>query len=131
MTEKDQGGSGVRRCNPADAGDMLAIINTAAEAYRGVIPADSWHDPYMPADELAVELADGVTFSGCEVEGLLVGVMGVQQRRNVDLIRHAYVVPEWQGHGIGSRLLQHLCRAAERQNADWSLGGGRLGDPVL
>lgn len=128
MTEKDQADGGIRRCNLAETGDILAIINAAAEAYRGVIPADRWHEPYMPADELAAEMADGVTFSGCETGGRLVGVMGVQRRRNVDLIRHAYVLPEWQGHGIGSRLLQHLCKAAKRQiligtwaTADWAI----------
>jgi GNAT superfamily N-acetyltransferase len=104
----------IRRCDPADHAEIHAIINAAAEAYRGVIPADRWHEPYMPADALASELADGVTFSGCVAQGRLIGVMGVQHRLNVDLIRHAYVLPEWQGHGIGARLLEHLCRDAER-----------------
>lgn len=114
MTEQDQAGNGIRQCGPADADDALAIINAAAEAYRGVIPPDRWHDPYMSDDELAAEMADGVTFSGCEADGRLVGVMGVQRRRNVDLVRHAYVLPRWQGHGIGARLLRHLCRDTER-----------------
>ena len=101
----------VRPCTAADQLDALQVINVAAQAYRGVIPADRWREPYMPADELASEIADGVTFSGCEVDGLLVGVMGVQRRWNVDLIRHAYVLPAWQRHGVGSRLLAHLRRA--------------------
>lgn len=127
MTRGNETGT-VRVCSSSETGEVLAIINAAAEAYRGVIPADRWHEPYMSADELAAELADGVTFSGWQVKDRLVGVMGVQQRHNVDLIRHAYVVPDWQGHGIGSRLLQHLCQSAERQiligtwaAADWAI----------
>jgi GNAT superfamily N-acetyltransferase len=115
-------------CEPPDTNDILSIINAAAEAYRGVIPGDRWHDPYMPAEELSAELSDGVAFSGYVVENRLIGVMGVQRRLNVDLIRHAYVLPEWQGRAIGSRLLHHLCSTSERQiligtwaAADWAI----------
>ena len=128
MDGRDQTGGDIRRCGLADSEDMLAIINAAAEAYRGVIPPDCWHDPYMPAQELASELAEGVVFSGWLADGRLIGVMGMQRRHNVDLIRHAYVRPEWQGHGIGSRLLRHLCRDAARPiligtwaAADWAI----------
>lgn len=114
MEEQAETVERVRVCGLADAGELLAIINAAAEAYRGVIPADRWHEPYMPADELAAELADGVAFSGIEAGGRIVGVMGLQPQRNIDLIRHAYVLPEWQGHGVGSRLLNHLCHDAKR-----------------
>ena len=78
---------------------ILQIVNAAAEAYRGVIPADRWHDPYMPAAELSHELAAGVVFTGCEARGQLVGIMGIQAVHNVSLIRHAYVLPSWQGRG--------------------------------
>jgi GNAT superfamily N-acetyltransferase len=128
MDERDQAGVDIRECGPGDANDMLAIINTAAQAYRGVIPTDRWHDPYMSAEELASELRDGVCFSGCVANGRLIGVMGMQRRHDVDLIRHAYVLPEWQGHGVGSRLLRHLCWDAERPiligtwtAADWAI----------
>lgn len=104
----------VRPCDRSDAGVLLAVINAAAEAYRDVIPADRWHDPYMSASELASEVGDGVAFSGYIVRGKIVGVMGAQARHNVDLIRHAYVLPEWQGRGVGSHLLRHLRRAASR-----------------
>ena len=113
---------------PADFGEVLRIINCAAEAYRGVIPPDRWHDPYMSAEELASEIAHGVAFSGCVVDGRLVGVMGVQERGKVDLIRHAYVLPDYQGSGIGSRLLGHLCGASDKpiligtwQAAEWAI----------
>jgi GNAT superfamily N-acetyltransferase len=98
-----------------EKGAILAIVNAAAEAYRGVIPADRWHDPYMPAEELDGELAAGVEFWGCELDGELVGVMGIQQVRDVDLIRHAYVAPEHQRKGIGAALLEHIAESATRR----------------
>ena len=128
MEEPDLTASLIRPCGAADITDMLAIINAAAEAYRGVIPADRWHEPYMSAEELAFELADGVVFSGYVAGDRLAGVMGVQRRRNVDLIRHAYVQPDWQGRGVGAKLLGHLSRGAERPiligtwaAADWAI----------
>ena len=118
----------IRACGPPDMDRILEIVNAAAEAYRGVIPADRWHEPYMPADELAVELADGVAFSGFEDDGRLVGVMGLQHRGEVDLVRHAYTLPDWQGRGIGSKLLEHLRRTSDRpiligtwKAADWAI----------
>jgi GNAT superfamily N-acetyltransferase len=105
----------VRRVSAGESAAVLEIVNAAAEAYRGVIPADRWHDPYMSAQELEREIAAGVEFSGIEGEdGALVGVMGIQTVRDVDLIRHAYVRPEHQGEGIGGRLLADLERRAER-----------------
>jgi GNAT superfamily N-acetyltransferase len=94
---------------------VLAIINAAAEVYRGVIPADRWHEPYMPLEELESEIAAGVAFSGYETEGGLVGIMGIQQARDVDLIRHAYVLPGSQRSGVGSSLLEHLTRLSSRR----------------
>ncbi len=104
----------MRICEPGHFAQILAIINVAAQAYRGVIPDDRWHDPYMSQEQLKSEIEDGVVFSGYEIEDRLVGVMGVQSRRNVDLIRHAYVYPDWQGLGIGSQLLSHLTSSTER-----------------
>ena len=104
----------IRRCRDDDRPAILAIVNAAAEAYRGVIPADRWHEPYMGADELAGEIAAGVAFWGYEEEGQLVGVMGLQPVGDVDLIRHAYVVPAGQGSGVGRRLLEHLVASTRR-----------------
>jgi GNAT superfamily N-acetyltransferase len=107
--------SDVRQCRDDERGAILAIVNAAAEAYRDTIPADRWHDPYMSADELDAEIAAGVAFFGCEVDDTLVGVMGIQHVRDVDLIRHAYVAPAAQGRGVGGTLLQHLIERAERR----------------
>jgi GNAT superfamily N-acetyltransferase len=98
----------IRPCRDDETDAMLAVINAAAQAYRGVIPADRWHEPYMPASELRSELASGVAFVACEVDGAVAGVTGIQSVRNVDLIRHAYVLPEHQGRGLGGALLAHL-----------------------
>jgi len=97
-----------RLCADADVATIDAIINEAAEAYRGVIPADCWHEPYMSRSELRDEIAAGVVFSGWEEADNLVGVMGLQSVRDVTLIRHAYVRPAFQGRGIGRALLANL-----------------------
>ena len=119
----------IRPCVESDRPVLLEIINLAAEAYRGVIPPDRWHEPYMPEEELISEIAAGVEFVGCEWEGALIGVMGIQPVRNVRLIRHAYVLPEWQGQGIGSALIEHLCQDSDRpilvgtwSAAEWAIG---------
>jgi GNAT superfamily N-acetyltransferase len=98
----------IRRCRDSEREAILAVINQAAEAYRGVIPADRWHEPYFPASELDEAIAAGVAFWGCEIDGQLVGVMGIQPVGSVELIRHAYVVPARQGAGVGGALLEHL-----------------------
>ena len=104
----------IRRCRDDERAAILAIVNAAAEAYRGVIPADRWHEPYMPADELDAEIAAGVVFWAYDDGGDLIGVMGIQPVKDVDLIRHAYVRPAAQGGGIGGALLQHLMASATR-----------------
>jgi N-acetylglutamate synthase-like GNAT family acetyltransferase len=97
----------VRESRESDFAGILAIINEAARAYRGVIPADRWHDPYMSADELAREIAAGVAFWVAEQDGRLAGVMGIQDKGDVALVRHAYVAPDMQRSGVGTRLLRH------------------------
>ncbi|MFA4964366.1 MAG: GNAT family N-acetyltransferase [Thermoleophilia bacterium] len=98
----------IRPCAEADIDSIHEVINAAATAYAGVIPADRYRVPYMPVDELRREVAAGVRFWGWyEAEGLA-GVMGIQDVDDVTLIRHAYVKPERQGVGIGGRLLAHL-----------------------
>lgn len=98
----------IRPCTNADIPVIDSIINEAAEKYRGVIPADCWHEPYMSRRELESEIAAGVRFSGWEEAGELVGVMGVQKVKDATLIRHAYVRPAQQGRGIGGKLLKEL-----------------------
>ena len=97
----------IRKCQVDDAQRMYFIINEAAKAYDGVIPADRYHQPYMPMSELEEEMKR-MTFFGWEANGELVGVMGIEPIKDVTLIRHAYVLPRWQQQGIASKLLNHL-----------------------
>lgn len=112
--QDQMGGSELRGCSSDDAADMLSVINAAAQIYHGAIPADRWRDPYMSAPHLSSEMLAGVRFTGCWSQGRLRGVMGVQAVLGVHLIRHAYVLPERQGEGIGARLLDHLCADSDR-----------------
>ena len=107
--------SSIRPCGDDERATIHAIVNAAAEAYRGVIPEDCWHEPYMPLSELASEIAAGVEFWGYEADGALVGVMGIQPVRDVDLIRHAYVFPAHQRDGVGDALLRHLRGRSSRR----------------
>jgi len=118
----------IRICRDDDCADILAIINAAAEAYRGVIPADRWHEPYMSRAELNRELTAGVVFWGYAEDGRLAGVMGMQGVRDVDLIRHAYIRPSDQRRGIGGALIGHLQQSSARrmlvgtwEAADWAI----------
>ena len=98
----------IRKSVEADFPEILSIVNDAAHAYRGVIPADRWHEPYMPSDELAGEINRGVEFWVAEQDGRLSGVMGVQDKGDVVLVRHAYVAPTTQRAGVGTTLLRHV-----------------------
>src|SRR4029077_2316319 len=95
-------------------GEALAIVNDAAQAYRGVIPADRWREPYMPPEELEKEIADGVVFWVAEEDGRLSGVMGIQDKGEVALVRHAYVAPAMQRNGVGTALLRHVQGLADK-----------------
>jgi N-acetylglutamate synthase-like GNAT family acetyltransferase len=104
----------IRKCTPRDLSVIHTIINEAAQAYRGVIAEDRWLEPYMPIEELKHEIDDGVEFWGYEEAGELVGVMGLQDKGDVHLIRHAYVRTGSQNRGIGTKLLRHLERMADK-----------------
>jgi GNAT superfamily N-acetyltransferase len=128
----------IRKILAPDLDAALAIINQAAQAYRGVIPADRWHEPYMPRDELAGEIADGVMFWVEEDDGRLSGVMGIQDKGAVALIRHAYVAPTVQRKGVGTRLLRYVASLTEKPlligtwaDASWAIDFYRRNGFVL
>lgn len=98
----------IRECNESDIKAIFEIINNAALAYKGIIPDDRWHEPYMPVEEIRHAIKDGVVFWGFEQEGCLAGVMGIQDKGDVALIRHAYVLSRMRRQGIGEKLLRHL-----------------------
>jgi N-acetylglutamate synthase-like GNAT family acetyltransferase len=103
-----------RKSEEADVAAILAIINDAAQAYRGVIPDDRWHDPYMSAAELANEIADDVVFWVADDEGRVSGVMGIQDKGEVALIRHAYVAAAAQRGGVGTGLLRRIMTLVDK-----------------
>ena len=118
----------IRKCTESDFNTIFEIINDAAIAYKGVIPGDSWHEPYMTSEALRHEIEDGVIFWGFEQQGCLIGVMGIQDRGDVTLIRHAYVLTRFRKQGIGAKLLIYLERLSEKpilvgtwKDASWAI----------
>jgi N-acetylglutamate synthase-like GNAT family acetyltransferase len=104
----------IRPCSNSEFDTIYEIVNDAAQAYRGIIPADRWKEPYMPRDELRHEMDEGVVFWGYEEDGELIGVMGIQHVQDVTLIRHAYVRTDRRNQGIGGKLLSHLRKQTTR-----------------
>jgi GNAT superfamily N-acetyltransferase len=104
----------IRMCTETDFHRIFEIIDDAAKVYKGIIPEDRWNDPYMHLQELKKEIEDRVVFWGVEKGGQLLGVMGIQEKDDVTLIRHAYVLTRSQKLGIGTKLLQHLERMTEK-----------------
>ncbi len=118
----------IRRCTEDDFETMYSIINDAAMAFKGVIPADRWHEPYMPREELRHEIIAGIVFWGYEEGGELVGVMGMQDVQDVTLFRHAYVRTAMRNRGVGGKLLAFLYDQTNRPvligtwaTADWAI----------
>lgn len=105
------------RLLPPEFEDAVNVVNDAAQAYKGVIPADRWKEPYMPVSELKLEVESGVEFYGWKENGALIAVMGIQLVNDVTLIRHAYVLTAYQRRGIGEKLLKHLLRLARTSTA--------------
>jgi GNAT superfamily N-acetyltransferase len=119
----------IRECAASDFEQIFQIINDGAQAYKGIIPADRWTEPYMSRDKLRHEIADGIAFWGFEAEGALAGVMGLQDVQDVTLIRHAYVRTANRNQGIGGKLLSHLRTITSRRvligtwaDAVWAIG---------
>jgi N-acetylglutamate synthase-like GNAT family acetyltransferase len=104
----------IRKCKATDKGTIFDIINDAAIIYKGVIPTDRYHEPYMPINELEKEITEGVNFFGYEENSVLMGIMGFQDKGEVCLIRHAYVRTQRQNAGIGKQLLHFLKKQTEK-----------------
>jgi N-acetylglutamate synthase-like GNAT family acetyltransferase len=118
----------IRKCVDEDFEEVFNIINDAAIAYKGVIPPDQWHDPYMTREELQAQIEDGVRFSCYADNNEIIGVMGIQDKADVALIRHAYVRTKQRKKGIGSLLLHELTKDSKKpiligtwKAADWAI----------
>lgn len=105
----------IRLCNAEDFDEIWTIINDGASAYRGIIPADRWSEPYMTHEKLRHEIQNGVVFWGADEDGSLQAVMGVQDVLDVTLIRHAYVRTSKRRSGLGGRLLRYLQALTKRR----------------
>jgi GNAT superfamily N-acetyltransferase len=103
----------IRKLINKDFQEILMVVNDAAVAYKGKIPADRWKEPYMPAEELKEELKSGIQFFGYIENGALIAVMGIQPVGDVTLIRHAYTLTSQQRKGAGEKLLNHLLSLAQ------------------
>ena len=101
----------IRTCGQDDQTTILTIINESAKAYRSIIPTDRYHEPYMPLNKLRKEM-DEMTFLAYEENGIL-GVVGYQPVIDVTLVRHLYLLPEYQRRGIGKKLLEHVIHMAK------------------
>ncbi len=102
----------IRACDDEDLQLVYEIINDAASAYKGAIPNDCWHEPYMAMHKLRREAAE-MTFYGLEESDGLAGIIGYQPLRDVTLVRHLYVQPGRQRRGVGSALLRHVIGLTE------------------
>jgi len=118
----------IQPCEPADVPVIFEIINESAAAYKAVIPADRWHEPYMPLTAVQSEISKGVRFYRYSLNDHIVGVMGIQDVKDVTLIRHAYVRTQFRRHGVGRALLEHLSQLAIRpiligtwKAAEWAI----------
>jgi N-acetylglutamate synthase-like GNAT family acetyltransferase len=118
----------IRMTTDEDFEEIFNIINDAAIAYKGVIPPDRWHEPYMTREELQSQIEDGVLFSCYVDDDEIVGVMGIQDKSDVALIRHAYVRTKQRKKGIGTLLLQELIKDIRKpvligtwKAADWAI----------
>jgi N-acetylglutamate synthase-like GNAT family acetyltransferase len=118
----------IRNAAEKDFNEIYTVINDAAIAYKGIIPADRWHEPYMTRDELQTQLDDGVKFSCYIDDNKIVGVMGIQDKIEVNLIRHAYVKTSERKKGIGTILINELLKNSGKpiligtwKAADWAI----------
>ena len=118
----------IREATEKDFDEIYNVINDAAIAYKGIIPADRWHEPYMTKEELKTQIEEGVRFSCYVDDNKIIGVMGIQDKNDVDLIRHAYVITSQRKKGIGTLLIHELLKSSKKpiligtwKAADWAI----------
>ena len=98
----------IKECTQNNTSEILNIINNASIKYKGIIPNDCWKEPYMSEQELLEEFSDGVRMYGYHQNDKLIGVIGIQEVKDVILIRHAYTLSSYQNRGVGSALIKYL-----------------------
>ena len=113
----------INECIKSDASKILHVNNEASLRYKGIIPDDCWREPYMSQQELIDEFSDGVRMYGYRRDNKLIGVIGIQEIKDVVLIRHAYTLTPYQGKGTASALLEYLLK--KNQNSRLLVGTWR------
>ena len=103
----------IREYKKSDSSKIIHVINDAAIKYKGIIPDNCWHEPYMSEQELVNELNAGVRMFGYNRNNKLIAVIGIQTIKDVTLIRHAYTLTPYQGRGTGSALLKYLLKKSK------------------
>lgn len=98
---------GIRALVPGDRNAALAVINTAARWYRDFLSAEDFHDPEMTPEQWEAE-ARRLAWYGVFDGDVLVAVGGLEHVRDAALLRHGYVLPEYQRRGVGALLREHL-----------------------
>ena len=122
----------IRKYTKIDSSKILHIINDAAKKYKGIIPDDCWHEPYMSEQELIDEFNDEVRMYGYHDNNKLIGVIGIQEIKDVILIRHAYTLTSYQGKGTGSAMLEYLLKKkSESSFISRHLEERRMGNSIL
>ena len=119
----------IREYKKSYSSEILYVINDAAIKYKGIIPDNCWHEPYMSEQELIDEFSDGIHMFGYHDKNKLIGVIGIQEVKDVILIRHAYTLASYQGKGIGSALIEYLLKKNQNsrllvgtwRNATWAI----------
>ena len=119
----------IKEYKKSDSSEILYVINDAAIKYKGVIPGNCWHEPYMPEQELINEFNNGLRMFGNHYNNKLIGVIGIQDIKDVILIRHAYTLTSYQNKGTGSMLLEYLLKKNQNsrllvgtwKNATWAI----------
>jgi N-acetylglutamate synthase-like GNAT family acetyltransferase len=117
----------ISKCTTEDFEVIYSIINDAAIAYKGIIPADRWHEPYMSKEELQQQISEGVEFWCYQEEEQILGVMGIQFKGEVTLIRHAYVRTNSRNKGIGKKTASPFVVDFSHTHFNWHVGGRCLG----
>ena len=119
----------ISKYTKSDTSKILHVINDASSRYKGIIPDNCWHEPYMSEQELIDEFSDGVHMFGYHQNSKLIGVIGFQEKKDVTLIRHAYTLISYQSKGTGGALLEYLLKKNQNsrllvgtwRNATWAI----------
>ena len=103
----------------SEAKEIYHVVDDGSKRYKGIIPADRYREPYMPMNELLKEMKR-MRFYGYRKDLKLLGVMAKEKIKDVTLLRHAYVLQDFQNQGVGAKLLRFIEKGVDTK---WLLVG--------